>query len=174
MKAKIAGVLIVSCCCTWLPTVAFAQQKPATIAPAAALKDGEWEEIDQRLVFLMVRLANVEASLDAVENAIAKSTGKRSSSLSAAKRAEGGNELMDRKAGGPMVWSEFYGRTAEKFFYHPTDLNTSYHTVTARYQGAPVICWIDVLQWWTLKNKRTMPTNPAAFETRMARRSRLS
>lgn len=37
---------------------------------------------------------------------------------------------MDRKGGGPMKWSQFYGTTAEKFFYHPTDRNSSYHTVT--------------------------------------------
>lgn len=37
---------------------------------------------------------------------------------------------MDRQGGGPMKWSEFYGRTAEKFFYHPTDRNSTYHTVT--------------------------------------------
>jgi hypothetical protein len=37
---------------------------------------------------------------------------------------------MDRKGGGPMRWSLFYGTTAEKFFYHPTDRNTTYHTVT--------------------------------------------
>lgn len=122
--------------CLVMPAFAWAQQ-PVGIAPAEPLQDGKWEEIDQRLVFLMVRLANVEASLDAVENAIAKSTGARTSSLGAAKRAETGNQLMDRKAGGPMKWSEFYGRTAEKFFYHPTDSNTTYHTATLLRQNGP-------------------------------------
>lgn len=112
-------------------------QQPAAIAPAQPLQDGKWEEIDQRLLFLMVRLANVEASLDAVENAIGKSTGARTSSLGAVKRAEAGNELMDRKAGGPMKWSEFYGRTAESFFYHPVDPNTTYHTATVLKQNGP-------------------------------------
>jgi hypothetical protein len=135
MKSKIVGLLAL--CLLLCPMIANAQQKPAAIAPAEAAKDGRWDEIDQRLVFLMVRLANVEASLDAVENAIAKSSGKRASNLGAAKRAEQGNELMDRKAGGPLKWSEFYGRTAEKFFYHPTDKNTSYHTVTVLGQNGP-------------------------------------
>src|SRR5207237_1011388 len=27
-------------------------------------------------------------------------------------------------------WQDFYGRTAEKFFYHPTDRNSTYHTET--------------------------------------------
>lgn len=114
-----------------------AQETPGPIAPAEKPVDGKWEEIDQRLIFLMVRLANLEASLDAVENAIGKITGKRSVSLSAAQRAQAGNELMDRKGGAPMKWSEFYGRTAEKFFYHPVDPNTSYHTETLLAQKGP-------------------------------------
>jgi len=42
--------------------------------------------------------------------------------------------MMDRKGGGPMKWNEFYGTTAEKFFYHPVDPNTTYHTNTALQQ----------------------------------------
>jgi hypothetical protein len=121
---------------TMFPSLLNAQQKPGVVAPAEKLAEG-WEEIDQRLIFLMIRLANVEASLDAVENAVTKSTGKRVASLGTAKRAEAGNELMDRKGGGPMKWSEFYGRTAEKFFYHPTDRNTTYHTTTVLQQRGP-------------------------------------
>src|SRR5262245_41941027 len=89
------------------------QQKPAPIAPAAPLKDG-WEDIDQRLIFLMVRLANTETSLDAVEKALGINTRQEKSSIGDAKRAEQGNEKMDRQGGGPVRWSEFYGRTAEK------------------------------------------------------------
>jgi hypothetical protein len=111
-----------------LPT-ANAQQKSAPIAPATALKDG-WDEIDQRLVFLMVRLANTETSLDAVEKALGITTRQEKLSQGDAKRAEQGNERMDRQGGGPVKWSEFYGRTAEKFFYHPVDQSTTYHTAT--------------------------------------------
>jgi hypothetical protein len=117
---------------------AFAQQKKptATVAPAEKLADG-WEEIDQRLIFLMVRLANAETSLDAVEKAIGAGTRKRAAKVGEAKRAEAGNDRMDRKGGGPMKWSEFYGTTAEKFFYHPTDRNTTYHTTTILSQQGP-------------------------------------
>lgn len=52
---------------------ASAQNKPAAIAPAEKLADG-WDEIDQRLIFLMVRLANTETSLEAVEKAIGQAT----------------------------------------------------------------------------------------------------
>ena len=103
--------------------------KKAPIAPAEELAEG-WDEIDERLIFLMVRLANTETSLEAVEKTIAASSRKASVKTGDAKRAIGENEKMDRKGGGPMKWSQFYGTTAEKFFYHPTDRNSFYHTVT--------------------------------------------
>jgi hypothetical protein len=121
-----------------LPSIAQAQKKKPkpTIAPAEKLAEG-WDEIDERLVFLMVRLANVEASLDAVEKRIGAGVRKKAVKSGDAKRAERGNELMDRKGGGPMKWSEFYGTTAENFFYHPTDRNSTYHTETIlRQQGS--------------------------------------
>ena len=117
--------------------VAFAQEKKAApIAPAEAAKDG-WDEIDQRLIFLMIRLANTETSLEAVEKTIDASSRTRSVKIGDAKRAVGENEKMDRKGGGPVKWSVFYGRTADKFFYHPTDRNSTYHTVTVLSQQPP-------------------------------------
>jgi hypothetical protein len=56
---------------------------------------------------------------------------------SAAVRSEKANEQLDRKGGGPIKWSEFYGVTAENFFYHPTDRNTTYHTRTILSQQGP-------------------------------------
>jgi len=108
----------------------FAQEaddaKPAFAEPR---KDWKWDE-DKRFDFLMERLASLEASLDAVDRAIAKASGKRGLKLGEARRAEAGNSAMDRKGGGPMRWTEFYGTTAEKFFYHPVDPSTTYHTST--------------------------------------------
>jgi hypothetical protein len=116
---------------------AFGQKKkPTAIAPAEKLPEG-WEEIDQRLLFLMVRLANVETSLDAIERAIGSGARKKAAKTGEGKRAEAGNDKMDRKGGGPMKWSEFYGTTAEAFFYHPTDRNTTYHTTTVLSQQGP-------------------------------------
>ena len=106
-----------------------AADKKPPIAPAEKLAEG-WEEIDERLIFLMVRLANTESSLEAVEKVIAANSRKRTAKTSEAKRAIGENEKMDRKGGGPMKWNQFYGTTAEKFFYHPTDRNSTYHTET--------------------------------------------
>jgi hypothetical protein len=92
-------------------------------------KDWAWDE-DKRFDFLIERLASLEASLDAVNAAIAKASGKKGTKLSEAKRMEENNTMMDRKGGGPMRWSEFYGTNAEKFFYHPVDPNTTYRTDT--------------------------------------------
>ena len=105
-----------------------AVRRPAMV-PAEKLADG-WEDMDQRLVFLVSRLADVEASLDAIEQIAASKDRQMNSKNRDSKRADRDNEDMDRKGGGPIKWSEFYGTTAEKFFYHPTDRNSSYHTVT--------------------------------------------
>lgn len=112
---------------------AFAQSDP--FAPAQPLADG-WEKMDERLIFLMVRLVDVEANLEAVDLAIAKNAARAGTARSTASRAEAGNDRMDRRAGGPVRWDQFYGRTAEKFFYHPTD-NHTYHTRTILSQQSP-------------------------------------
>ena len=132
-------ILIVSVTLLSLGYIAFAQdkkkdapadkKKAAPIAPAEAVQEG-WDEIDQRLIFLMIRLANTESSLEAVEKVIGTNSRKQSVKLGDAKRKIGENEKMDEKGGGPMKWSQFYGTTAEKFFYHPTDRNSFYHTQT--------------------------------------------
>ncbi len=117
-----------------LGSTVYAQQSDP-FAPAQSLEDG-WERMDERLIFLMVRLVDVEANLDAVDAAIAKAGGRAASARSAANRAEAGSDRMDRRAGGPVRWDQFYGRTAEKFFYHPTQ-NHTYHTQTILSQQSP-------------------------------------
>jgi hypothetical protein len=107
------------------------EARPGEIVPAEKPElDGRWDEMDERLVFLMIRLANLEASLDAIDQALENAKLKSSRKTVAANRADKANEDMDRKGGGPMRWALFYGLTAEKFFYHPVDPNTSYHTIT--------------------------------------------
>lgn len=106
------------------------------ILPAEPLAEG-WDQIDDRLIFLMVRLASTEASLEAIDDALAASNRSQSRKNSQARQAENKNVDMDRKGGGPVKWQLFYGRTAESFFYHPTDRNSTYHTVTILSQQAP-------------------------------------
>ena len=115
------------------PDRAVGQDKPTSITPADGLKQG-WEKLDDRLMFLMVRLANVETSLEAIDKVIATRRRQQALSKGKARGAEKKNEQMDRNAGGPVRWSTFYGTTAEKFFYHPVDRNTTYHTRTVLQQ----------------------------------------
>jgi len=146
IHARIWESLMGKCCALFsalliptllLPGYVHAQQKkPGPIAPAETLAEG-WEEIDERLVFLVVRLANTETSLEAVEKAIDSGGRKKSVKTGEAKKADRDNESMDRKGGGPVRWSTFYGTTAEKFFYHPTDRNSTYHTTTILRQQGP-------------------------------------
>ncbi len=95
---------------------------PAISAPPAtapATQPTAWDDIDQRMVFFTVQLASVETSVDAANKALKGAGYKIAIRADDANRYQKGNELMDRNAGGPVRWDEFYGRTAEKFFYNP-------------------------------------------------------
>lgn len=96
---------------------------------AAPRQDWQWEK-DERFDELIEQLAINEASLEAVQRAIAMRTRGQKGRQTAARNFDANNRLMDRKGGGPMNWREFYGTNAEKFFYHPVDPNTTYHTTT--------------------------------------------
>jgi hypothetical protein len=118
---------------------AFAQTTPprpaASSKPATQPLPPGWEEVDQRLVFLTVQLSTIESSIEATDKALKLHGYQKIAQEAAANRAAKGNELMDRNGGGPVAWQEFYGKTAEKFFYHPTDRNTVYvnpHPVAQR------------------------------------------
>lgn len=103
---------------TGLPpaTSLLAQTTPDTSdsAPGQSLPEG-WEQTDQRLLFLTTQLSSVEASLDAVNKKIATAGYQKSASVDKANSARKGNELMDRKGGGPAKWDSFYGTTAHDF-----------------------------------------------------------
>lgn len=135
MKLRFVALLIL----LFIPaaTDCFAQESDQLLSPAEKLAEG-WDQIDDRLIFLMVRLASTEASLDAIDKALLASNRTQNRKAVQAKQADKKNEDMDRKAGGPMKWSMFYGRTAESFFYHPTDRNTTYHTMTILSPQAPI------------------------------------
>jgi len=110
---------------------------PAKAEAARKAAASGWQEMDQRMVFLTVQLSSVEASLAALNRALVSLGIQRAFRQNDAEAARHTNESMDRNAGGPAPWTEFYGRTAEKFFYHPTDKNTSYHTLTVLGQKSP-------------------------------------
>jgi hypothetical protein len=102
-------------------TVLAQSTRPDTVV--GPLKDG-WESIDQRLVFLTIRLSSVELSIDAVNKALVLAGWQKNVKLSEAQKAQQANDAMDQNGGGPVPWQQFYGNTAEKFFYHPTDDRT--------------------------------------------------
>src|SRR5581483_2748452 len=105
------------------PVVAWGQSKPATTLPAQPLPPG-WEQIDQRLVFLTVQLSTIESSIAAINRTLVAKGYQKQIRENAAAAAQAKNRRMDAMGGGPVPWQDFYGKTAQTFFYHPTDSNT--------------------------------------------------
>jgi hypothetical protein len=124
-RAAAVVALVLALSGLFLNDTVLSQTPPAGGTQPGALKDG-WDAIDQRLVFLTVQLSTVESSIDATNKALRINGYQQSVRQEAADRARAGNERMDRNGGGPVSWKEFYGKTAERFFYHPTDDNTGY------------------------------------------------
>ena len=122
---------LVLCCSVGLAEEPAAEDPKADFPFKIASPKVDWEwDKDERFDDLIEQLAINEASLEAVDKAIArKNTSTRSRQMSA-QQFDSNNRFMDRKGGGPMNWKEFYGTNAEKFFYHPVDANTTYHTKT--------------------------------------------
>jgi len=119
---RLLGLLLLAFLIPGGSGVASAQAtRPDTVV--GPLKDG-WESIDQRLVFLTVRLSSVEASIDGVNKALGVAGWQKNKKLSEAENAQGANDAMDQNGGGPVPWQQFYGNTAAQFFYHPTDDHT--------------------------------------------------
>jgi hypothetical protein len=116
LGVEVKSFLVLTCVCLTCCCQALAEDRVPLFAEPK--KDWVWDE-DKRFTFLMERLASLEASLDAVNAAIGKATGKKSTRQGEARRAEANNTFMDRKGGGPMPCNQFYGTNAEKFFYHP-------------------------------------------------------
>jgi hypothetical protein len=92
----------------------FAQSAPSPIAPLS----GSWETIDERFVFLTVELSSVEASMTAVNQALAAAGRDQSKAELRASNYAAGNNRMDRQGGAPLDWQDFYGQTATSFYYH--------------------------------------------------------
>src|SRR3954464_14392213 len=70
---------------------------------------------DERLTFLTLQLSSTEESIKAINTALKVAGYKAAVAEDRAANAEKGNELMDRKGGGPVPWDKFYGRTARDF-----------------------------------------------------------
>jgi len=73
----------------------------------------------------MIRLANVETSIEAIDAVMAKATRNSASKSTEAKRSQ---ESNDRTVGGPVNWSQFYETTADRLFFRSTRSGTTFHT----------------------------------------------
>jgi hypothetical protein len=93
-------------------------------------------------VFLTVQLSTVEASIEATDKALKANGYQKIAQEAAAEAARRRNVAMDRQGGGPVNWQEFYGKTAESFFYHPKDGNTLYVNPDAVAQRPPQFDYI--------------------------------
>jgi len=122
-------------------SIALAEDKPKGVEEfnefnATPLEGWVWDE-DERLQDLIEQLQQKELTLQVIDAAIAKATGKRAGAKMAANMAWRSQQRMNLNGGGPIRWDAFYGRNAENFFYHPKDPNTTYHTNTVLQQVGP-------------------------------------
>jgi hypothetical protein len=72
--------------------------------------------VTDRLTFLGDQLASIDASLMAIDEALAAAGIKAIRTMNSTQKYELGNELMDRKGGGPVAWKNFYGAVAKDFY----------------------------------------------------------
>ena len=70
---------------------------------------------DDRLTFLLIQLGADEQSIKAVNLALRQAGYKVAEEQGRVQQYEKGNELMDRNAGGPVSYKDFYGKTAKDF-----------------------------------------------------------
>jgi hypothetical protein len=125
------------------PVVLLAQTKsPTAAAPTAEMLPSGWEQIDQRLVFLTVQLSTIESSIDATNKALISNGYQKQSKEQDAEKARLKNQTMDSQGGGPVPWKDFYGKTVEAFFYHPTDDNTVHVNPAPKSQRPPQFDYI--------------------------------
>jgi hypothetical protein len=101
-----------------------------------------WTEVDQRMVFLTVQLSTVESTIAATNKSLKIHGYEQAHRQNDADNAAKANERMDRNGGAPVSWQDFYGQTAEKFFYHPTDNNTIHINPDAVAQRPPQFDYI--------------------------------
>jgi hypothetical protein len=83
--------------------------KPST-APAPALTD--------RQASLLMQLSEAEANIKTINQALIRTGYKVGLAYQQIESSQKGNEIMDRKGGGPVGWEQFYGSTAAGFNYH--------------------------------------------------------
>ena len=125
---KLVSLLVWLCTLAWIAKAQEAAQEEAPQEAVAGSTTGQtpeaakpdWDEIDQRLVFLTVQLSTVESSIAATDKSLKKNGYLKIAKEEVAEQAR----LKNDRDGGPVLWQEFYGLTVEKFYYHPEDGST--------------------------------------------------
>ena len=107
------------------PVCVFVALLSANLAPAQSTLPANPQ--DDRLTFLLFQLASDEQSIRAVNLALRQAGYRVAVEQSKVASAQKGNELMDRNAGGPISYQDFYGKTARAYVMH--DPYGSYHQV---------------------------------------------
>src|SRR5450432_4244127 len=80
--------------------------------PASAPAPNARPELTSRQQNLLLQLSDAEANIQAINKALKRTGYKVGVEYDRIDSNSKGNELMDRKGGGPVRWDEFYGRTA--------------------------------------------------------------
>ncbi len=118
------GLIGLGCCLTSAGLARGADKPPKpdkeakhpAIAPGEALEEG-WEELDPRQQFLFKRLAKVEALLDALEDMQFSNYGTQRRKAAESAAADRSIVRQYANGGGPVRWTQFYGRTVDEFYH---------------------------------------------------------
>jgi hypothetical protein len=101
----------------------------------------KWDEITDRMVFLMTRLVNIEAALDVIQTvAPADATADKPIQSGGAKKSEG-KAAANASASAPNNWREYYAVLAEKFYFHPAGRRADYHALAILSQPPAKDCF---------------------------------
>lgn len=93
-----------------------AEAQPGPAAnPTGAAPATQPDPAADRLTFLTLQLSSAEESIKAINTALRAAGYKAAVAADKIEVAQKGNELMDRKGGGPVPWDQFYGKTARSF-----------------------------------------------------------
>src|ERR1035441_4008387 len=87
-----------------------------TAGPASSpAPNADAPELTSRQKNLLLQLSDTEANIQAINKALVRTGYKVGVAYDRIDSNLKGNELMNRKGGGPVRWDEFYGKTARNY-----------------------------------------------------------
>jgi peptidoglycan hydrolase-like protein with peptidoglycan-binding domain len=106
-----------------VPPASKPSTRPSTTKPVEAETF-----LSDRQKSLLLQLSDAEANIKALNVALARTGYRVGQAYNQINSSEKGNEMLDRKGGGPVGWQDFYGKTARDFVMHDKDCPV-YHQV---------------------------------------------